>query len=57
MQNGSSSTQKRQPVTHVIFDCDNTLVNSIDRAVEVIEQAIQRWTSSKHIMSDRFRSN
>lgn len=42
------------PVTHVIFDCDGTLVNSIERGIDVVDGIIRR-TNPALAINDRIR--
>ena len=49
----NSITLNNAPITpkctHVLFDFDGTLVNSIDRIIEVVDQLIQRENPSLRI--------
>ncbi len=44
------------PVTHVIFDCDGTLVNSIERGIDVVDGIIRR-TNPALAINDRIRGS
>ena len=40
---------KVKMITHVLFDFDGTLVNSIDRIIEEVDQIIQKHSPNSRI--------